>query len=140
MIMPESSRNQIVEKDPYDSFQRHELILRDWLALDRTILANERTFLAYSRTSLTLIIAGLAFVKFFGHVFYITAGYVFIVTGVGFFFFSLTRYRQMVARLKIVQQAEEDLLQEPLEQAMLETAEALHKMKQDKQRRQEGTA
>ena len=128
-----------MDKDPYDSFQRHELILRDWLALDRTILANERTFLAYSRTSLTLIIAGLAFVKFFGHVFYITAGYVFIATGVGFFIFSLSRYRRMVARLKIVQQAEEDLLQEPLEQAMLETAEALHKMKQDKKRNQ-GTA
>ena len=129
-----------MDKEPYDSFQRHELILRDWLALDRTILANERTFLAYSRTSLTLIIAGLAFVKFFGHVFYITAGYVFIVAGVGFFIFSLSRYRRMVARLKIVQQAEEDLLQEPLEQAMLETAEALHKMKQDKQRKQEGAA
>jgi len=129
-----------VVKDPYDSFQRRELILRDWLALDRTILANERTFLAYSRTSLTLIIAGLAFVKFFGHVFYVTSGYVFIVLGVGFFGFSLTRYRRMVARLKIVQQAEEDLLQEPLEQAMLETADALHKMKQDKKRRQEGTA
>ncbi len=126
--------------DPYDSFQRHELILRDWLALDRTILANERTFLAYSRTSLTLIIAGLAFVKFFGHVFYISAGYVFIVAGVGFFGFSLTRYRRMVARLKIVQQAEEDLLQEPLEQAMHETAEALHKMKLEKQRKQEGAA
>ena len=129
-----------MQNDPYISFQRHELILRDWLALDRTILANERTFLAYGRTSLTLIIAGLAFVKFFGHVFYVTAGYLFIVAGVGFFLFSLTRYRRMVARLKIVQQAEEDLLQEPLEQAMLETADALHKMKQDKKRRREGTA
>ncbi|MGE5240147.1 MAG: DUF202 domain-containing protein [Bacteroidota bacterium] len=110
--------------------------MRDWLALDRTILANERTFLAYSRTSLTLIIAGLAFVKFFGHVFYITGGYLFIAAGVGFFIFSLTRYRRMVARLKIVQQAEEDLLHEPLEQAMLDTAEALHKMRQDDARRQ----
>lgn len=125
-----------MKKDPYDSFQRHELILRDWLALDRTILANERTFLAYSRTSLTLIIAGLAFVKFFGHVIYVTAGYIFIVAGIGFFVFSLSRYRRMVARLKIVQQAEEDLLQQPLEQAMLETAATLHQMKQDEKLRQ----
>jgi putative membrane protein len=121
---------------PYESFRRHELILRDWLALDRTILANERTFLAYSRTSLTLIIAGLAFVKFFGHVFYVTVGYVFIVAGIGFFFFSLLRYRRMAARLKIVQQAEEDLLQEPLEQAMRETAEALHQIRQDQAQKQ----
>ena len=35
-----------------------QLILRDHLAADRTVLANERTFLAYIRTTLTLFVAG----------------------------------------------------------------------------------
>lgn len=39
--------------------------LRDPLAADRTVLANERTLLAYVRTSLTLLVAGATFIKFF---------------------------------------------------------------------------
>lgn len=112
-----------MKKHYYSSFERRELILRDWLALDRTILANERTFLAYSRTSLTLIIAGLAFVKFFGHIVYVTVGYVFIAAGIAVFFFGLLRYRRMVANLKVVKKAEDNMLQEPLEQAMRNSAE-----------------
>lgn len=48
---------------PYHKFNPREFILRDWLALDRTVLANERTFLAYTRTSLTLVLAGLTGIK-----------------------------------------------------------------------------
>jgi putative membrane protein len=119
-----------VKKHFYSSFERRELILRDWLALDRTILANERTFLAYSRTGLTLIIAGLAFVKFFGHIIYITIGYAFIVAGIAVFLFGVARYRRMIANLKILKKAEEDMLQEPLDQAMIETANELSNLKQ----------
>ena len=46
---------------PYTGLE-DQLILRDHLAADRTILANERTFLAYIRTALTLFVAGLSFV------------------------------------------------------------------------------
>lgn len=38
-----------------------DLILRDHLAIDRTVLANERTLLAYGRTALTLLIVGFSF-------------------------------------------------------------------------------
>lgn len=51
------------QETPYKNI-KSELILRDHLAADRTILANERTFLAYIRTALTLFIAGLSFVHF----------------------------------------------------------------------------
>jgi putative membrane protein len=44
----------------YTGFSPDELILRDRLAIDRTILANERTLLAYARTALALLIAGLS--------------------------------------------------------------------------------
>ncbi len=42
-----------------------QLILRDYLATDRTALANERTLLAYIRTALTLLVAGISFIQFF---------------------------------------------------------------------------
>lgn len=42
---------------------REEIILRDYLALERTKLANERTLLAYSRTSLYMLIGGIAFLQ-----------------------------------------------------------------------------
>lgn len=38
---------------------------RDWLARDRTHLANERTVLAYWRTSFALMVLGACLIKFF---------------------------------------------------------------------------
>lgn len=40
-----------------------ELIVRDWLAIERTKLANERTFLAYFRTAIVLFGAGMGIIK-----------------------------------------------------------------------------
>ncbi len=42
---------------------KKELIVRDWLAIERTKMANERTFLAYERTALVLLGTGLALVR-----------------------------------------------------------------------------
>ena len=41
------------------------MILRDHLAIDRTILANERTILAYLRTALMLFVTGVTLIKLF---------------------------------------------------------------------------
>ena len=49
----------------HEYYDCEELILRDHLAIDRTVLANERTFLAYVRTTLALLAAGASFVQFF---------------------------------------------------------------------------
>jgi putative membrane protein len=51
-------------QQPYERFAGEELILRDYLAADRTVLANERTYLAYIRTALALIIAGASALHF----------------------------------------------------------------------------
>ncbi len=40
-----------------------KIILRDFLALQRTKLANERTFLSYNKFSLYLITAGIALIR-----------------------------------------------------------------------------
>ncbi|MGR3809151.1 DUF202 domain-containing protein [Jiulongibacter sp. NS-SX5] len=43
--------------------EKKDLILRDWLAIERTKLANERTFLAYFRTAFVFLATGLTFLK-----------------------------------------------------------------------------
>lgn len=53
------------EEEPYCSVATEQLILRDHLAADRTVLANERTFLAYVRTALALVVSGLTLIHFF---------------------------------------------------------------------------
>ena len=52
------------EHEPYARFKEDELILRDYLAADRTALANERTFLSYLRTGLAFGAAGVSLVHF----------------------------------------------------------------------------
>jgi putative membrane protein len=48
----------------YSRFERTMLILRDELAIDRTLLANERTLLSYLRFSVALLIAGVTIIHF----------------------------------------------------------------------------
>lgn len=52
----------------YDIKDPDQMILRDYLARDRTKLASERTFLAYIRTALGLFSAGAGCVKFINDV------------------------------------------------------------------------
>lgn len=85
-----------------------QLILRDHLAADRTILANERTFLAYIRTALTLFVAGLSFVhlKIFDSHIVEVIGVAFILLGIVTFFIGLVRYRRMQALIYRIKQKE----------------------------------
>ena len=53
-----------MKQNPYSRFNNESLILRDELALDRTILANERTLLAYLRSAIALMIAGVSIMHF----------------------------------------------------------------------------
>ena len=84
-----------MDGNPYRRFQREELILRDELAIDRTVLANERTVLAYFRSALTLIIVGVTFLHFVekGHLRLV--GMAFIPFGLGVGVFGGWRYRRM---------------------------------------------
>lgn len=52
-----------VDQDPYTRMNEGPLIPRDWLAIDRTHLANERTLLAYVRTAITLFLVGMSFIQ-----------------------------------------------------------------------------
>ncbi|MBI4498899.1 MAG: DUF202 domain-containing protein [Chloroflexi bacterium] len=81
--------------NPYSRFATEELILRDHLAMDRTILANERTFLAYVRTGLGLLAAGASFLHFFDAVPIHLIGWLLVLSGVTTFLIGFVRYRKM---------------------------------------------
>ena len=53
-----------MKNPPYSQFSPEELVLRDELAIDRTLLANERTMLAYLRSAVALVLAGVSMMQF----------------------------------------------------------------------------
>lgn len=81
--------------DPYTRFEPGEMILRDELALDRTLLANERTLLSYLRAGVSLVLAGVSFVHFSSAQWYTAFGYLCVVGGVVATFVGVVRYRRM---------------------------------------------
>lgn len=68
------------------------LIVRDFLALDRTILANERTFLAWIRTALSVIGAGIGLIKVFENVLLDTIGFSMIPLGMIVFIWGIYKF------------------------------------------------
>lgn len=80
---------------PYQRYCKEDLILRDYLAIDRTILANERTLLAYVRTALSLFVAGISFVKFFDSLPMTVVGWVMVPVGIAVLVIGIIRYQQM---------------------------------------------
>lgn len=88
---------------PYENSNSDKMILRDYLALDRTILALERTFLAYARTALGLLSAGIACVKFIidSPIIYVL-GMVLITAAPVVFVYGLVRYFDVRERLKSI--------------------------------------
>jgi len=50
---------------PYSNIDPKDMILRDHLARDRTMLANERTLLSYIRTAIALLASGAMVIKIF---------------------------------------------------------------------------
>lgn len=70
----------------------NDMILRDHLALDRTIMANERTLLAWIRTAISIIVAGVGFIKIFDEGTLQLLGVVLIFIGMITFSFGIKRY------------------------------------------------
>ena len=86
---------------------RDEIVLRDYLALERTKLANERTLLAYLRTSLYMLLGGIALfeltefrnIRWLG---YPALGLSIILFLTGVFRYSVTRSRLIQCYQKII--------------------------------------
>lgn len=85
-----------------DFQNKEDIILRDYLSLERTKLANERTMLAYLRTSLYLLIGGIALLGFkdfkdLHFLGYTALGLSFILLLVGIFrYFQLKRHLRKI--------------------------------------------
>ena len=88
---------------PYTRFDRDSLILRDILAIDRTVMANTRTFLSYIRTSLTLFIAGVTFIQFFESRIIFLIGWLFVPLSGVVFLLGALYYTRMKRSMKHIQ-------------------------------------
>jgi len=80
---------------PYQRFLKEELILRDELAIDRTLLANERTLMAYVRLAITLVIAGVSIIHFAMEKWFETIGFLCVPIGIAAGIFGWRRYQRM---------------------------------------------
>jgi putative membrane protein len=90
--------------NPYLRFRKNELILRDELAIDRTILANERTVLSYLRGAMALIIAGVTFVHFINAGWLLYLGMSLVPFGLLIAAIGIMRYRFMNHRIQAIRQ------------------------------------
>ena len=79
--------------------QSDEIILRDYLALERTKLANERTFLAYLRTSLYMLLGGIAILQLTGFENIRWIGFASLGLSAILVFIGIVRYSAIRARL-----------------------------------------
>jgi putative membrane protein len=81
--------------DRYTADEKHQMILRDYLAVDRTIMANESSFLAYIRTALTLLVAAITMLKFLDSTVFHILGWVFMACAILLVLHGATRYDAM---------------------------------------------
>ncbi|MDZ7334897.1 MAG: DUF202 domain-containing protein [candidate division KSB1 bacterium] len=86
----------------YKLVSKSDLILRDQLAMDRTILANERTLLAYVRTALAFLVTGVGLIKFFQDLWLEILGGVSLFLSLTSIFFGIWRYRRYASIYKIL--------------------------------------
>ena len=88
--------------NPYEKFEKTELILRDELAIDRTLLANERTLLAYLRSGVALLITGISIIHFSQESWFHVVGFICIPCAVAVSVAGWLRFRKMGKGISIV--------------------------------------
>lgn len=87
---------------PYAKFAGRDLILRDELAIDRTLLANERTLLAYLRSGISLLLAGVTIMHFAEGGWFGIVGVACLPSGVIAGLVGVVRYRRMDGLIAMV--------------------------------------
>jgi len=100
-----ASRKKLkMDISPYERFDGDNLILRDELAIDRTLLANERTLLAYLRFGVALLIAGVSIIHFSREGWFWAVGIGCIPTGIITGVVGAARYRRMNQSISLVRE------------------------------------
>ncbi|MEK7459786.1 MAG: DUF202 domain-containing protein [Patescibacteria group bacterium] len=107
-----STSSQEKEEDKlYQDFLVKELILRDYLAIERTMLTNEATFLAYIRTSLTVIVVGVTLVKLVEEPMLELLGIIFTLLGILVFIFGFIKSIKMKNKINYLKRNKEAALE-----------------------------
>ena len=83
-----------------NKFKDEDLILRDYLAIERTRLANVRTLFAYIRTSLYLLTAGIGILQIDSISQLNGLAWVCIIAGIILFVFGFVHYSKIKKQLK----------------------------------------
>lgn len=95
-------RNAAARPAPYETLLIEEIILRDYLALDRTALANERTLMSYLRTALALVIAGASALQFVDRLAVQVLAVALILAGTALAGLGVSRYRAYRRRIESI--------------------------------------
>lgn len=88
--------------------ENEPLILRENLAIDRTVLSNERTLLSYIRTALALLITGLSLLKFFPELHLRIVAFILLGVGVILVIFGIKRFTKVKVSLANYRKARAD--------------------------------
>ena len=96
--MDEHEQHKVVQdaafhKERIESLQK-QMILRDYLAMDRTVLANQRTILAYFRTFIGLIAAGIGIIKLTDELALMTIGWIFLLISPAVLLVGVIQYKK----------------------------------------------
>ena len=91
-----------MKEQPYEKFEGEDLLLRDELAIDRTLLANERTLMAYLRSGVTLLIAGVSIIHFSQQTWFQGVGIACLPAGIAAGMVGVMRYRRMSRAISVV--------------------------------------
>ena len=100
---------------PYDDYNKKEMILRDFLAMDRTVFAGTRTLMGYIRITVTLVIATLIFIRVFhghleDHIFYLGFILALIILGAGIsLYIKIKNHHKDLQKLEVLEKIEDDL-------------------------------
>jgi inner membrane protein YidH len=92
-------------RNPYERFQSSDLILRDELAVDRTVLANERTLLSYIRTGLAFGVTGAGTIKLFGSLISALLGWCMVVCAFFVVALGIRRFRHVAGHISTFRKA-----------------------------------
>ena len=97
--MPRRASRLFPRRSAFDEYALRRLILRDYLAIERTRLANERTALSYLRTTLTLAAGAVTLLHFFDTTAARLTGWALLAVGALLLLFGLLRYASVRRRV-----------------------------------------
>lgn len=96
-----------MKQSPYSELPGRDLILRDELAIDRTLLANERTLLSYLRSGVSLLIAGASIMHFASQEWFFYFGAACIPLGLGTTVLGTVRFLRQREAIEVVRRDQE---------------------------------